>query len=116
MNSDSSNNFQELNALLNWSPEGGLSTMGEVKTFLGEARHLLMLMEEKHSGAMVAMHQITHLVAVDQGPQSGATLNALSLLALIDHMGEAMEHCLSRDIILIETFLDAFAGEDRSGQ
>lgn len=116
MNDDSGLNFQELNALLNWAPEEELTTIGEVRSFLAAAVNLLHLMGDKHAAAMSALTDIGMVLAVDHGPQSPAVLNVLSLLTLTDHMGSAMEHCLSRDILLMDTFLDAFAGEDRSGQ
>lgn len=115
MDQNDGSNFQELNALLNWSPDGEMTTMGEVRTFLERARHLLRLMEEKHEMALVAIGLIGGVVAKTEGVMSEMLLNVSAIAALLDHQGDAMEHCLSRDIILMETFLDAFAGNDRTG-
>jgi len=112
MQNDAGMNYQELNALLNWAPEVEMSTMGEVRAFLKEARNLLRLMDEKHEQALEACQSLGMLVAMEHGPQSPAAMNAVSLFTLMAHMGEAMAHCLSRDIVLMETFIDAFAGDD----
>jgi len=116
MNDDMMGRFGELESLLNWSPDDPITEMGQVEKHLSEAREVQAMMQTKIGMATIAAEQTAGSVATKFGPFAPETLNIMALASLVVELGREADWCMVKDIVLMETFLDAFAGKDRAGE
>lgn len=106
--------FDELEALLNFSPESGFKTVGEVKAHLEDGHQTAFLLMEKSTTARAVLADTFDEMSQRHGRMSPQALNIAASAELLHTVTQMCLDCISRDAMLIMTWLDLPAGEDRS--
>lgn len=106
--------FEELEALLNFSPEEGFRSMGDVREHLAASHETaILLMEKAQTMASCLEHAAQRLISVD-GPMSKDVLNLMASHELMHVVTQMCLDCISHDALLMSTFLDLGSGSDSS--
>jgi hypothetical protein len=113
MNNNTVTPFQELEAMLLFAPDVPPSTVGEVMVHLQNARVSLAINQQNLNGASLTIESLVSGINPENPAGEVARSSLFAILSHMTELAETVDLAITRDIVVMETWLNFMARSDQ---